>query len=207
MQHLSSVVPELTRLEGVVTNLARELSRKGEADDVAKLTNALQALTGRVVSELTGGLWLSTSRQLIGEACIVPWDSQVVNAAPASLLWRKGSGLVTIRVPGLYRVCVSFFTTAAASVTLCLNDEPMLVLQPSTAPPQVPAHSDFSMAAYLTACMHRDERYVLRRFRHSSGDVTSVSLEEIVSLPADAVLSVRLQSVTPAQAVLAIRKL
>ena len=50
-------------------------------------------------------------------------------------------------------------------------------------------------------------RYVMRRLRHSVGEVTCLSIEEHVSLPADALLAVRFESAAPAQAFLSIKKL
>lgn len=177
---------------------------KGESSDLAKLSRSFATLQSRVISELTGALWLWTSRQLLGEDCVVPWDEQVVNAAPHSLLWRKGSGILTIRLPGLYRLSLAVFTCMPVQLTLYLNDEPLLVLQPDAAAnPEA-----FSLSSYLNAQAHRDQKYCTRRLRHSAGDVTAVALEEPLSLPADAVLSVRFHSAgMHAQAMLSLRKL
>jgi len=51
----------------------------------------------------------------------IPWDAQVVNAAPSSLLWRKGSSEITVKLPGLYRICVSVFTGLPVSLTVSLR--------------------------------------------------------------------------------------
>lgn len=50
-------------------------------------------------------------------------------------------------------------------------------------------------------------RFVLRRGRHSVGDVTCVDIDEYVSLPAEGVLSARYHASTAAQAFLSIKKL
>ena len=185
--------------------LQREVAAKSESADLGKLSNSFSTLQSRVISELTGGLWLWTSRQLIGDDCVVPWDAQVVNAAPASLLWRQGSGMITVRLPGLYRLSIAVFTSLPVKLTLFLNDEPLLLLQPDTAA----APEAFSMSAYINAQAHRDEKYTTRRLRHSAGDVSAVSIDEPLSLPADAVLSVRFHSAgaNSAQALLSLRKL
>jgi hypothetical protein len=51
-----------------------------------------------------------------------------------------------------------------------------------------------------------DCRYVLKRSRHSVGEVTCISIDEYVSLPVDALLAVRYHSTTPSQGFLALKK-
>lgn len=36
----------------------------------------------------------------------VPWDIQVVNAAPNTIIWKKASTKLNVKVPGLYRYCI-----------------------------------------------------------------------------------------------------
>ncbi len=185
----------------LLKNIRKELDHKAEHNDFSKVMNSVEFLSSRVVSELTGALWLWTSRQLSGlggDTCI-PWDVQVINAAPSSLLWRKGSTDITVKLPGLYRIGLAVFTNLPVSLTVCLNDEPLLVLGPEATPDRL---SSFANIHAL-----REEHYILRRLRHSAGDTTAVSLDEPISLPANAVISIRYQSVTASQAYLSLRKL
>ena len=50
-------------------------------------------------------------------------------------------------------------------------------------------------------------RYFLKRFRHSAGEVTCLSIDEFVSLPPDATLSVRFHSAVPAQGFFSVKKM
>jgi hypothetical protein len=50
-------------------------------------------------------------------------------------------------------------------------------------------------------------RYFLKRFRHSAGEVTCISVEEYVSLPPEATLSVRFHAAVPAQGFFSIKKM
>jgi len=197
----AAVLEETQPSTRALHDLRRELDSKAEQGDFSKVVNSLEALSSRVVSELTGGLWLWTSRQLASSTgdSRIPWDAQVVNAAPSSLLWRKGSTEITVKLPGLYRIGLAVFTSLPVSLTVCLNGEPILVLGPDAAPDRL---SSFANAQGL-----REERYLLRRLRHSAGDTTAVSLDEPVSLPANSVLSVTYQSAVASQAYLSLRKL
>lgn len=46
--------------------------------------------------------WLWTSGR-VAKGGWLPWDAEVVNAAPALFLWRQGASSITTRAPGLYR--------------------------------------------------------------------------------------------------------
>ena len=71
-------------------------------DNFSKLDNEITNLKSKVAGELTGGRWLWTSGQLINQNWL-PWDSEVINAAPNMLLWKKGCSAIKVRLPGLYR--------------------------------------------------------------------------------------------------------
>jgi len=63
------------------------------------------------------------------------------------------------------------------------------------------------LSSFANSQTLREERYLLKRLRHSAGDITAVTMDEPVSLPANATLSVLFQSAAAAQAFLSIRKL
>ncbi len=202
---VATVLAETHGTTQTVDRLCQDIQRKADASSFAKVEHLVQVLHERVVSELTCGMWLWTSRQLVGGTeggtadQVIPWDAEAVNAAPSSLLWRKGSTEITVKLPGLYRVGLAVFTTLPVALTVCLNGEPVLSLGPDTRPDRL---SSFANAQGL-----REERYLLRRLRHSAGDVSGVSMDEPLSLPANAVISINYQSATASQAYLSLRKL
>lgn len=189
---------EVAPLASQLNKATAAMDSKAEEEKVSKVEQNLAILHSRVVSELTGGLWLWTSRQLTTDG-LVPWDSQVVNAAPSSLLWRAGTTGVMVKLPGLYRLSISVFTSLPVAVTILLNDEPLLSIQPDSPADRV--------SSYANAQGLREERYAVKRLRHSAGDVSAVSVDEPLSLPANATISVRYQSAAASQAFLALRKL
>jgi hypothetical protein len=189
---------EISPLATQVNKATAAVAGKADDDKVAKVEQNLAILHSRVVSELTGGLWLWTSRQLTTDG-LIPWDSQVVNAAPSSLLWRAGTTGIMVKLPGLYRLSISVFTSLPVALTILLNDEPLLSVQPDAAEDRV--------SSYANAQGLREERYAVKRLRHSAGDVSAVSVDEPLSLPANATISVRYQSAATSQAFVALRKL
>lgn len=89
------------------------------------------------------------------------------------------------------------FTSLPSALQICLNGEPILSLQPNVSDPDTANNSQIL----------REERYVIRRLRHSIGEVTCLTIDEYVSLPADAVLAMRFHSAATAQAFFSIKKM
>ena len=94
------------------------------------------------------------------------------------------------------RICIGFFTSLPSAVQLCLNGEPIISLQP-----------DLADAISTNSQSLKEEKYTLRRMRHSIGEVTCLCVDEHISLPTDAILSIRFHSSASAQAFFSIKKL
>ena len=202
---VATVLAEMHGATRAIETLREDVATKADGAAFFKAEHMVQVLHERVVSELTCGLWLWTSRQLVGPRGgdsarqLLPWDTEAVNAAPSSLLWRRGSTEVTVKLPGLYRIGISVFSCLPVTITVILNGEPILELGPDSRQDR--------LSSFANAQGSREERYLMRRLRHSEGDVTGVSLDEPLSLPANAVISVGYQSVAVSQAFLSLRKL
>lgn len=145
----------------------------------------------------------------------VPWDLQVINASPSVILWKKKSATITVRVPGLYLLSVAIFTVDAAQVQVYLNDELLFSLSPapaslssdvSVAQP-IPVTSTSMVQSGRPSATGQDRYSVLQRYRHSLGEVSSLQLQEFVSLPPEARLAVRYLANQGAQGFFALRKL
>jgi hypothetical protein len=44
----------------------------------------------------------------------VPWDLQVANAAPQTIVWKKGTTKLQIRIPGLYRYALKRWNVSSS---------------------------------------------------------------------------------------------
>jgi hypothetical protein len=111
------------------------------------------------------------------------------------------------------------FTLESAIIQIYLNDEPIFSYQPesvtdntgvattaSNAPPNPHSHM---ISQFITAAngAKKNDSYYLKRLRHSAGEVSSLTIDEHVSLPPDATLSIKYYSSIPAQGFFSIRKL
>ena len=181
----------------------KSLADKVSHSDVARMEQDLLTMKARVASELSGAKFLWTSGSLQDNHWI-PWDVQLLNATPNIITWRKSTPSIHIRLPGLYHISLAVFTMVPTLIHIYLNDEPLLFHQPITSSPSI--SSSAAAAAEVISLVGTGDGNI-RRLRHSAGEVTSVSIDEYVSLPPEARLSVRYQASTVAQAFFSIRKL
>jgi len=202
------------RLTAEVAALRTEVALRPEAAAVARLEESVAAMraaeaegrglavAGAAASSFTGR-WLWRSGDLATGGWI-PWEAEALNEDGELFVWRAGgggAGGVTATVAGLYHAVVGVFTHAPATLQLCVNGEPVVTRAPvghlrggDRALPQTPLPGG-------------EAGYAVQRSRHSAGDVTCVALEEYLSLPAPAKVTVRLDTPGRAQGFLQLRKL
>ncbi|GBG31320.1 Hypothetical Protein FCC1311_075432 [Hondaea fermentalgiana] len=154
--------------------------------DINELANAISA-------ELSVGRWIWSSGRVLSDRA-VPWNIECVNTATDNLQWSKDSSDVTAIVPGLYELHIGFFAETDPEVQVLVNGEPIL----------------------YTASRPRDKRGVkpagaaqalMRRAKHSAGNVTGWTMSDFVALPARARLSITYDGDPGAQGFLSLRKL
>lgn len=194
----TAVQAEAAGTERRVRAAEEAVAKCAKADQLVPLENTVTALRTRIANELTGARFLWTSGQLV--ACtssgaqssqhplgsvsgFVPWDVAALNTSSGVYIWRKGAAAVGVRLPGLYQLTVAVFTSEEVSLQLFLNDEPLFV------------------------CSSTSTSSGVRRLAHSAGEVSSVSMDERVSLPAEAQLQLLYTGPGPAQGFIAFRKL
>jgi len=154
-------------------------------------------LTKKFTEAHSGGRWLWRSGKLLRGGAI-PWEVQVNNAVPQSMLWKAEADVITCVAPGLYEVQVGIFTQNSAGVELVMNGEPIVTLEPTD--------GGGGMGGELVI-EHTGLEHIKKRHRHSAGDITSVAINEIVALPPNATIGVRFDSGTRAQGFLSVRKM
>ena len=170
---------------------------KSDAATTSQLAADVESLAGKFAEAHSEARWLWRSGKILKGGWI-PWEVQVTNAAPGALIWKPGAGDVTCAAPGLYSVKVGVFTLNAACIQICVNGEPVVSLDPNTDPNHDAAPSAPTGAA---------SEHIRRRHRHTAGDVSCAGCDEVMALPANAVLGVRFDSGVRAQGFLSVRKL
>ena len=115
--------------------------------------------------------------------------------------------------PGLYEVTCSFFTAHSPTVQLFVNGEPVLTASEASHSKIRYAPSSVASAfLQLPPSAHRHLhllccRAVVRRGRHSVGNVTGLSIKEFLALPARSQISLTYDGTDSAQGFLCLRKL
>jgi len=202
----TTIRTELDPIEHRLSIILKELDTLSKASEVTRLGNDLSALKHRVSGELTGARFLWTSGLIVDKEWI-PWDLQIINAAPSIVQWTKNTTVIKVRMPGLYRLCVAVFTVEPAVLQVYLNDQPMLSYQPELS---------FNVSngvivsvnnSKTTPQVSKIDRYYLRRLKHPAGVVTCLSIDEYLSLPPDSSLSVKYHSAVVAQGFMSIKKM
>lgn len=102
------------------------------------------------------------------------------------------------------RLTVAIFTALPVAAQVCLNGEPIVALQPDTT---IPKSAAVHPSVISSKGLLNDQSYNVRRYRHSAGDVTCISIDEYVTLPLDGAIAVKFHSQTAAQAFLALAKI
>jgi hypothetical protein len=165
---------------------------KSDAQSTNQLVADLESLSNKFAEAHSEARWLWRSGKILRGGWI-PWEVQVNNAAPSSLLWKAECEAITCVVPGLYSVRIGVFTMNASSVQVCVNGEPVISLDPNNEISSVAAGGPME--------------FIKRRHRHTAGDITSVVVDEVMALPPNAVLGVRYDSGTRAQGFMSVRKM
>jgi hypothetical protein len=104
------------------------------------------------------------------------------------------------------------FTMESTILQVYLNNEPILSYQPDHLP-TVSQPMSFSAVPLLQSGNSnldnkgKESQYSLQRYRHSIGEVTSLRIDEIVSLPPQCTLAVRYSSSQLSQGFLSIHKI
>jgi len=202
----TTIRTELDPIEHRLAIILKELDTLSKASEVTRLGNDLSALKHRVSSELTGARFLWTSGLIVDKEWI-PWDLQIINAAPSIVQWTKNTTVIKVRMPGLYRLCVAIFTVEPAVLQVYLNDQPMLSYQPELSPNASNGVIASVNNSKTTPHVSKTDRYYLRRLKHPAGEVTCLSIDEYVSLPPDSSLSVKYHSAVVAQGFMSIKKM
>ena len=112
------------------------------------------------------------------------------------------------------------FTQESTILQVYLNNEPIFSYHPDQLPssqvPSGPSNQSALATGILLPNNHtplplvkekQKEHYYLERFRHSIGEVSCISIEEFISIPPEAQLSVRYYSSQLAQGFLSLQKI
>lgn len=121
---------EADDLKDSVNKLQEAVSLKANMESASQLIADVDSLERRFAEANAAARWLWRSGKVV-KGGLIPWEVQVKNAVPQSLLWKAGSESITCITPGLYHLKLGVFTQNPAAIQLCVSGEPIISLQPT----------------------------------------------------------------------------
>lgn len=135
------------------------------------------------------GRWAWKSGQ-VKNGYAVPWELQLVNTAPDNYLWEKDKTSITVVASGLYELTMGFYSDKKPTVQLLVNGEPVL--------------SAVNSASYV---VHHSSGRLKNTGKHTSGNITGLSLIDFICLPERSRVSVSFSGEDGSEGFIALRKL
>ncbi|GMF40147.1 unnamed protein product [Phytophthora fragariaefolia] len=170
-------------MKEVESAAAGEFATKRQVENISQ---QVQAMSRQLRSEIYQARYVNGSPSA---KQTIQWSSQVVNTNADVFLWQFGSDEVRLLLPGLYHLQAAFFTNYSPSIQVLVNGEPAIRLHSPTDTNEV-------------ACSP-----VIKRLRHSAGNVAGLTVDAFLALPARALVAISYDLDEKAQGFLNLRKL
>ena len=133
------------------------------------------------------GRWVWKSGEL-NNSNLVPWEVQAINTCPDNFLWEKNRAVLILSAPGLYALSFGFYSKRPPIVKILVNNEVAMTV--------LGGNSNCSNNAAITTVG-----------RHSAGNITGLTLNEYVALPARARISLSFECDQLGEGFFSLRKL
>jgi len=183
--------------------------RSEEMPAIEQLRKDVDSIADAINAELCLGRWIWSSGRVLNDRSI-PWNTESINTATDNILWEKDSSEIATVLPGLYEISLGFFTESDPSVKILVNGEPILYTiqrRNTSNPKQTNGTGAITTTAVVRKNKPGENGPLLRRAKHSAGNVTGWTLLDFIALPSRARLTVLFEGDSSAQGFLGLRKL
>ncbi|CAI2386287.1 unnamed protein product [Moneuplotes crassus] len=176
-------------MERIFQNMTKELQDKVSSQEVKASLDEQALINEALCSENCLGRWVWKSGELKA-SCLVPWEIQCVNTCPDNFIWEKNKTSIICISPGLYELSMGIFSKKNPNVQIQVNGEGILTL--------------FKDADTI-------ERHNSTKIKdlgsHSAGNITGLTHQDYISLPARARVSFIFDGMSKAEGFLSLKKL
>ena len=149
-----------------------EVERCVRDEDLKKSLNEQALVNEALCAENCLGRWIWKSGDLYHKNQ-VPWEVQAINTCPDNFLWEKEKSSLICVAPGLYQICFGFYAKKQPIVQVFLNGEPL-----------------FSASGQNQITTHNKDNTVSNTAKHSAGNVTGLTHNDYIALPARARIAI-----------------
>ena len=180
---------DIDDINKALVQIHEELDVKANLDQFKISMDNQAMINDALCSETCVGRWVWKSGQ-VKNGYAVPWDVQLVNTAPDNFLWEKEKTNIVIASAGLYEINLGFYADKKPTVQLLVNGEPVL--------------SAVNSASYV---VHHSSGRLKNVGKHSSGNITGLTLIDFICLPERSRVSVSFTGEDGSEGFLSLKKL
>ena len=160
-------------------------------DEISKIVKELQVGLLACEPRVRHARWLWRSGKL-SRGGLLPWEYEALNSSPELFVWRPKEARITTTCAGLYRIAMGIFTQNRVTIQLCVQGEPIFTLEPQSTPAVVSSDDPQQLAwRSHSHCASQHESHILRRSQHPKGQITCLSIDEFLALPAPCDITIR----------------
>ena len=152
-------------------------------------------------SENCLGRWIWKSGEMLHSAQI-PWEVQAINTCPDNFLWEKNKSALILVAPGLYQLVFGFYSKKHPVVRIFVNGEVIFSVcnvEGKTVTSPYKEKENLSIS--------QNQSQIGAVGRHSCGNITGLTLNEFVALPARARITVCYEGESTGEGFICLRKL
>ncbi len=172
-----------------LAEMHEEVETRVATTDFRTALNDQNTINEALCAENCTARWLWKSGEL-KNGYAVPWEVQSVNTCPENFLWEEEKTSVLTVAPGLYEITFGFYSNKKPTIQLLVNGEAVL--------------SAVNSSSYV---IHHSSGKLKSLPKHSSGNLTGLTLVDFIALPARARLSISYSGETGGEGFMSLRKL
>jgi len=125
----------------------------------------------------------------------VPWEVQAINTCPDNFLWEKNKSPIILVAPGLYQITFGFYAKKLPVVRVYVNSEMIFCIQ--SGGKDVGKENSGGL----------NKNVITSVGKHSAGNISGLTLNEFVALPARARISLCYEGDAIGEGFFSLRKL
>lgn len=175
-----------------LVDIHKELDAKPNSEELVSFTKEQQVINESLCTENIAARWAWKSGEL-RSGSMVPWEIQLSNTLPDNFLWEKDKANVLTVAPGLYEITFGFFAKKKPTVQLLVNGEPVM--------------SAVNTASYIIHHSSSGKAKDVSLNKHSSGNITGLTVVDFVVLPARARISIAYSGEADGEGFLGLKRL
>ena len=179
----------------------RELEPKG-LSDLGKVNDIVHSVHQAVTSELSLGRWIWKTGH-VNEDRTIPWNVECINTASDNFVWSKDTAEIVTVIPGLYELHLGIFSDRDPNLQILVNGEPAFINNVTSA--QTIAIKPAAIGR--KGIIQTKYKSLMRRGKHSAGNVTGWTMSEFIALPSRARTAILYDGGPGVQGFLSLRKL